>query len=126
MLLANLNSFSTDYVARQKVGGTHITYNLLKQFPLLSPGAFRVRPAFAPNMALSDWLAPRIIELTYTAYDLNQLARDCGYDGPPFAWDPNRRFELRCEPTPPFPPLSAKLAERGLATGKYCRRSRRG
>lgn len=25
------------------------------------------------------------------------LARDCGYDGPPFPWDPERRFEIRCE-----------------------------
>jgi len=25
------------------------------------------------------------------------LARDCGYDGPPFAWDDERRFEIRCE-----------------------------
>jgi hypothetical protein len=25
-------------------------------------------------------------------------ARDCGYDGPPFIWDEERRFLLRCEP----------------------------
>jgi len=25
------------------------------------------------------------------------LARDCGYDGPPFVWDETRRFEIRCE-----------------------------
>ena len=25
------------------------------------------------------------------------LANDCGDDGPPFLWDDERRFEIRCE-----------------------------
>src|SRR5262249_20991713 len=33
----------------------------------------------------------------YTSHDLTPLARDCGYDGPPFAWDDGRRFAIRCE-----------------------------
>jgi hypothetical protein len=48
-------------------------------------------------MMLRDWLAPRVLELTYTAWDLEPFARDLGYDGPPFRWDPERRFLLRCE-----------------------------
>jgi hypothetical protein len=40
---------------------------------------------------------PRILELTYTAWDLAPFANDCGYDGPPFRWDEERRFLLRCE-----------------------------
>jgi len=28
---------------------------------------------------------------------LAPFARDVGYDGPPFHWDPERRFLLRCE-----------------------------
>jgi hypothetical protein len=35
--------------------------------------------------------------LTYTAWDLTPFARDCGHDGPPFRWDDDRRFMLRCE-----------------------------
>ena len=46
---------------------------------------------------LRDWLAPRVLELTYTAWDLEPFARDVGYDGPPFRWDPARRFLLRAE-----------------------------
>ena len=46
---------------------------------------------------LSEWLAPRLLELTYTANDLAPLANDCGDDGPPFLWDDERRFEIRCE-----------------------------
>ena len=36
-------------------------------------------------------------ELIYTSYALAGFARDIGYDGPPFRWDEERRFLLRCE-----------------------------
>ena len=42
-------------------------------------------------------MLPRVLELTYTAWDLKSFAADCGYDGPPFRWDEERRFQLRCE-----------------------------
>jgi hypothetical protein len=40
---------------------------------------------------------PRILELTYTSESLRQFARDLGYDGTPFSWDPERRALLRAE-----------------------------
>jgi len=46
---------------------------------------------------LGGWIFPRALELTYTAWDLEPFAKDCGYDGPPFRWDEERRFLLRCE-----------------------------
>jgi hypothetical protein len=46
---------------------------------------------------LMDWLLPRVLELVYTAWDLEPFARDCGWSGPPFRWDEERRFVLRCE-----------------------------
>jgi len=49
------------------------------------------------NFKISDWLLPRTLELTYTAWDLEPFAKDCGYDGPPFVWNEERRFLLRCE-----------------------------
>ena len=39
----------------------------------------------------------RVLELTYTAWDLEPFAEDCGWSGPPFGWDEERRFLLRCE-----------------------------
>ena len=45
----------------------------------------------------ANWFAPRSLELLFTAYDMKALAVDCGYDGPPFLWDDDRRFEIRCE-----------------------------
>jgi hypothetical protein len=38
-----------------------------------------------------------VLELTYTAWDMQPFARDLGYHGPPFRWDEERRFLLRCE-----------------------------
>lgn len=49
------------------------------------------------SSSLASWLLPRVLELTYTAWDLKPFATDCGYDGPPFRWDEERRFLLRCE-----------------------------
>ncbi len=96
-LYANLCSFVLDYAARQKVGGTHLTYNFLKQLPVLSPNTYEVSPAWSPGSLLRDWFLPRVLELTYTAWDLEPFAHDVGYDGPPFRWVPERRFLLRCE-----------------------------
>lgn len=49
------------------------------------------------DRSLAAWLLPRVLELTYTAWDLQPFAQDCGYDGPPFRWDEERRFLIRCE-----------------------------
>jgi hypothetical protein len=43
------------------------------------------------------YITPRVLELTYTAWDLKPFAEDLGYDGPPFPFDPERRHRLRCE-----------------------------
>ena len=32
-----------------------------------------------------------------TSWDLEPFARDCSYTGPPYGWDEERRFQLRCE-----------------------------
>jgi hypothetical protein len=85
------------YVARQKVGGTHLTYNYLKQLPVLAPTTYDQPTPWSPRETLRDFILPRVLELTYTAWDLEPFAHDVGYDGPPFRWDPERRFLLRCE-----------------------------
>jgi hypothetical protein len=38
-----------------------------------------------------------VLELTYTAWDLEPFAKDCGWSGPPCRWDEERRFLLRSE-----------------------------
>ncbi|TAK32493.1 MAG: SAM-dependent DNA methyltransferase, partial [Myxococcaceae bacterium] len=97
MLYANLCSFVLDYTARQKVGGAHLTYNYLKQLPVLPPSTYSAKAPWSLAMTLCDWMLPRVIELTYTAWDLEAFAADVGHHGPPFRWDPARRELLRAE-----------------------------
>jgi hypothetical protein len=92
-----LDSVACDYAARQKVGGTHLKYVTFKQLPVLPPSVFDEPCPWSPGESLADWIRPRVLELTYTAWDLQPFARDLGYDGPPFRWDDERRFQLRCE-----------------------------
>jgi len=97
LLLSALDSFPLDYCARQKVGGTSLKYFTMKQLPVLPPSVFDEPCPWSPGESLADWIRPRVLELTYTAWDLQAFARDLGYDAPPFRWDDERRFKLRCE-----------------------------
>jgi hypothetical protein len=96
-LYANLCSFALDYATRQKVGGTSLTYFIVKQLPVLPPSSYVQAASWQRGTPVRDWLLPRVLELTYTAWDLAPFARDVGHDGPPFLWDAARRFQLRCE-----------------------------
>jgi hypothetical protein len=91
------SSFVFDYVVRQKLGGTHLKYFLMRQLPVLPPDQFTTTCKWDSRFSLGNWILPRILELTYTAWDLQPFAKDCGYDGPPFRWNVERRFLLRCE-----------------------------
>ena len=94
---ANLSSIPFDYCARQKGGGLHLNYFTMRQLPALRPGEYTMAAPWAPSIRIRDWLLPRVLELTYTAWNLKAFAEDCGDDGAPFVWDPERRFQLRCE-----------------------------
>jgi hypothetical protein len=90
------NSFVFDYVTRQKLGGVNLSDYIVKQLPMPPPGIFRKTVDFT-QVDLSKWLRPRVLELCYTAWTLQAFAQDCGWLGPPFRWDEQRRFLLRCE-----------------------------
>ncbi len=88
-MLANLSALALDFAARQKLGGTTLNYFYLKQFPILPP-------TYYTESALT-FIVPRVLELTYTAHDLQAWAQDLGHSGPPFAFNPTRRAQLRAE-----------------------------
>ncbi|AEG15866.1 hypothetical protein Desku_2330 [Desulfofundulus kuznetsovii DSM 6115] len=117
-LIANVNTIIFDFSARQKIGGIHLTYNYLKQLPVLPPDAYTEADLF--------FIVPRVLELVYTAWDLESFAREvwqdcprelrqeiarrwqecCGRSPkvhpdaemiPPFRWDPDRRAIIRAE-----------------------------
>ena len=95
LVLANMNSLPLDWAARLSMGGTNLSYFIMKQLPILDPEIFLFE-----SLCGRKWfelIVPRVLELTYTADDLKEFAKDLGYDGPPFTWDDNRRHCLKCE-----------------------------
>lgn len=95
-LLAILNSFPLDYLARQKVAGINLNSYHLYQLPIPQ------FPGESPKI-LHSMICQRAFELSYTAYDLSDLARDYDYLDekgnvlPPFRWDRFHRHKLKCE-----------------------------
>lgn len=97
LLTAGCSSFAFDFAARNKMGGTTMNFFIVKQLPVLPPDEYERQCPWASEVSRGEWLLPDILELTYTAWDLEPFAKDCGYEGPPFVWDDQRRFLIRCE-----------------------------
>lgn len=102
--LTNMSALVFDYVVRQKLGGTNMTFGYFKQFPVVPPDRY--------NAADLAYIVPRLLELTHTAHDMQAWANDLlvaipsadprppvqrGTPLPPFPWDPERRARLRAE-----------------------------
>ncbi len=105
-LLGNLCSITLDYVARHKVGGTHLNFFIYKQLPIL--------PADAYSESDLLHIVPHVLELTFTADDLSGWAQDLASsfvarfpqhpplladpaNPTPFPYNPTRRAQLRAE-----------------------------
>ena len=91
-LVANLNSFPFDFVTRQKMHGTNLSWFILEQLPVIAPDDYGRR--FGGTTA-RELVRDHVLRLTYTAHDMAPFARDLGYDGPPFTWDEEERRHLR-------------------------------
>lgn len=102
-LLAQLASLPSDYVTRQKIGGTHASVNYVKQFPILEPDQI-------PDDIKWE-MAKRVIELTYFNHDMDAWAEELWKEmtdeqrsempnigrKEPFIFDPDRRAVLQAE-----------------------------
>ena len=116
VFLSNLNSLVFDFVTRQKIGGMHLSQNYTKQLPVVPPAQYTQREF--------HFIIPRVMELTYTAWDMQPFAEDVwkeadaglraaislqweenqdatgGHEGKgmiPFKWDDERRAVLKAE-----------------------------
>jgi hypothetical protein len=87
-LLGSLCSLAIDFVARHKVGGTHLNFFIYKQLPVLRPQSF-----LAADL---DFIVPRVAELTAVSAAMQPWANDLGWDQPAH-FDPDRRALLRSE-----------------------------
>ena len=101
LMVANLNAAPFDFVARQKVPATHLTWYIVEQLPVVPPEAFEAA-RFGPKTA-GEIVRDAVLELTYAAHDMAPFARDMGYADeageakPPFPWDEERRLRLRAK-----------------------------
>ncbi len=75
-LVACANSFAFDYATRQKLAGGDLNFFIVQQLPMLPPERYAEPCRWAAG-TLRDWLLPRVLELTYTAWDLEGFAQDC-------------------------------------------------
>ena len=91
-VVANLDSIALDYVARCKLPGTSMTWYIVEQLPMIAPDDFD-RP-FGDTTA-RELVKDHVLRLCYTAWDLQPFARDLGYEGDPFIWNPAERRQLR-------------------------------
>ena len=73
-----------------------MNFFIVKQLPVIPPESYTPQDI--------EFISKRVLELTYTAYDLKPFAEDMGYHGEPFIWDEKRRAILRAE-------LDAKYAK---------------
>ena len=90
LLREPISSFVLDYVVRQKM-----RRNSLEVLHSSSSFPYYRHPPTRTGRDLR--FGERVLELTYTAWDIEPFARDLGDDGPPFRWDEDRRFVMRAE-----------------------------
>jgi hypothetical protein len=96
LLTANANSLCFDFTCRQKMSGMNLNIWIMKQLPAIPLSTYN-QPAACTGAPLKDWVAKRALELVYTAWDVRPFAEDLGHSGPPYRWDDDRRFLIRCE-----------------------------
>jgi hypothetical protein len=97
LLLANMSSIVLDYSARQKYAGASLAYFVLEQLPVLAPDTYDKPVTWLNGNPPASWIRDRVLELTYTSYEMAPWAQHLGEEGPPFVWDEDRRFVMRAE-----------------------------
>lgn len=92
LLAANLSSFALDFIARQKIHGMATNWYIMEQLPIVPPDGYGKK--FGKKNA-AEIVRSHVLELTYTAKDMQPFAQDMGYKGKPFIWDEEKRMHLR-------------------------------
>jgi len=96
VLLANFNSFAFDFVARQKVGGTHLKYFTMRQLPMIPPHVANSIPTWTEK-SVAEWITERVLELVIDNHEMQSLAQDLGACTPQTPWNMESRAKVRAE-----------------------------
>jgi len=86
--LAVFNSFIFDFLVRQKVSGADLTISIYEQLPF---------PPVEALKSYEDIIVAAVLELSYTAQDLNPFAHELGFHGDPYSFNESRRRRLRAK-----------------------------
>jgi hypothetical protein len=70
--LANMNNMVLDYVVRQKIGGTSLSYFIINQLPIFTINLYS-------DIDIS-FIIPRVLELIYAEWDIKPFADDLWQD----------------------------------------------
>lgn len=98
LLCGTLNSFAFDFLLRLRLTSANPNKSVYGQIPMpLVIGAELEGGGVPQSAERLAGIVARVLELSYTSWDLESFARALGYEGPPFRWDPERRFLLRAE-----------------------------
>ncbi|MEM9348454.1 MAG: DNA methyltransferase [Planctomycetota bacterium] len=104
-LLANLNSYALDYIARGKIGNVNLNFFLIEQFPMFTPDRYDEPCPWDSKQTLEQWISERVLKLTCTAEDMLPLAEACGFTAGSFKeyggklnkWNERERAQLMAE-----------------------------
>jgi hypothetical protein len=96
-LLANLNSFVYDFVARQKVGGLHLSFFIVEQIPTFPADFYDQKCPWDKRQSLEKWISERVLKLTCTSNDMIPLAEAAGFKPRVLKWDPSERLDLQAQ-----------------------------
>jgi len=96
-LLANLNAFVLDYVAKRKIPNVNLNFFVVEQLPLFSPDFYSQKCPWNKKQTLEKWISDRVLKLTCTSNDMIPLAKSSGLKPPVHKWNPSERLELMAE-----------------------------
>jgi hypothetical protein len=110
-LVALFNSFAFDYLVRQKTTQPSLPLGVISETAVIPRQVIDQPCPWDRERSVGDWIIDRVLELTYTSYDLKPFAQELGCHGAPFRWDSNRRALLGAELDAAFFLLYARSAE---------------
>jgi hypothetical protein len=96
-LLANLLSSPADYLVRQKTTQPSLPKGVVHETAVIAPHRYGEPTPWDKYKKLREWILPRVLELSYTSHSLSDFAKDLGFTGEPFPWDPARRMHIMAE-----------------------------
>ena len=98
LVLANMNSLPLDWTARFSVGGVNMNFFIVKQLPVLPPETYLEKACTSGRRHGLELVVPRVLELTYTANELEGFRFVISVTmALLFLWDNRRRHCLQSE-----------------------------